>query len=608
MDPSYPIAGHGQANPASHFGLDNHKPSVQGRTRFKLTFPPAQPQRLPMKDHLRSQGFLMEGLFRVDRFLAMALLLALAFSVNGIGWGRVEDWNRSSMGLRGVGRGGTPGRYLKPPLHTFVTHIVVKAPIDGIEHAASLVLRKRQNFNAARLVAARLLVVGLYLGTIVLAFEISRAFYGIFAARVIAFVFATSAGFSVYNHFLSCDSPLLFWMMLAFYFAARIARDGQRIDYVMAGLLTGAATNAKYNGLAIGISLVAAHLLSARPKTWTEKLFGRDMIIGLLMVPAGIVLTNPYILFDWNRFVSDFMYNYVVTPRYGGQAAGGNSYWPFLLKFIPEVLGLPGAILIAVGVIVSLVLVALRKRFATPESLGFALALSVFALYYAKIGSFPRLGTRFVLPAVPFLILMAGPFLKAVEKHWRWLAVACTPIFIYNCVCSYYPRMPAQVWMEANVKPGSRIESSGGSPHWRTLPGLDAVEVQVGKPPPGKKIPLGKVVDLRMPHANDRAVLFERAFKGNRWVEGQAAAQEGSYDAQLFSVKELLARNPDFVTIDSSAYKVPSERAKSYYHNLMQEKFPYSVVYDRQSPPVPHWIYPRRIDDLQNRTILLVRK
>ena len=256
MDPSYPIAGHGQANPASHFGLDNHKPSVQGRTRFKLTFRPVQPQRLPMKDHLRSQGFSMEGLFRIDRFLAMALL-ALVFSVNGIGWGRVEDWNRSSMGLGALGRLGMPRHYLKPPLHTFVTHIVVKAPIDCIEHAASFMLRKKQNFNAAKLVAARLLVVGLYLGTIVLAFEISRVFYGIFAARVIAFVFATSAGFSVYNHFLSCDSPLLFWMMLAFYFAARIIRDGQRIDYVMAGLLTGAATNAKYNGLAIGISLVA---------------------------------------------------------------------------------------------------------------------------------------------------------------------------------------------------------------------------------------------------------------------------------------------------------------------------------------------------------------
>lgn len=89
----------------------------------------------------------------MDRFLAMALLLALTFSVNGIGWGRVEDWNRSSMALRGLGRHGMPGDYLKPPLHTFVTHIVVKAPIDRIEKAASFVLRKRQNFGAARLVA-----------------------------------------------------------------------------------------------------------------------------------------------------------------------------------------------------------------------------------------------------------------------------------------------------------------------------------------------------------------------------------------------------------------------------------------------------------------------
>jgi len=91
-------------------------------------------------------------------------------------------------------------------------------------------------------------------------------------------------------------------------------------------------------------------------------------------------------------------------------------------------------------------------------------------------------------------------------------------------------------------------------------------------------------------------------------VEGQAAAHEGRYDEQLFSVKELLARNPDFVTIDSSVYQVPSETATSYYHNLMQEKFPYRVVYDRQSPPVSQWIYPRVIDDLQDRTILLVRK
>jgi F0F1-type ATP synthase membrane subunit c/vacuolar-type H+-ATPase subunit K len=129
-------------------------------------------------------------------------------------------------------------------------------------------------------------------------------------------------------------------MMLAFYFAARITSDGNRIDYVMAGLLTGAATNTKYNGLAIGISLVAAHLLSTRQKPWTEKLFGRDMILGLFMIPVGIVLTNPYILWDWNRVVSDFMYNYAVTPRYGGQA-GGNSYWSFLFLKIPEVLGLP---------------------------------------------------------------------------------------------------------------------------------------------------------------------------------------------------------------------------------------------------------------------------
>src|SRR5260370_14106780 len=98
-----------------------------------------------MKDHLRSQWFLIERLFRMDRFLAMALLLALTFSVNGIGRGRVEDWNSSSIGFRGLGRHGMPGDYLKPPLHTFVTHIVVKAPIDPLEQAACFMLRQMQH-------------------------------------------------------------------------------------------------------------------------------------------------------------------------------------------------------------------------------------------------------------------------------------------------------------------------------------------------------------------------------------------------------------------------------------------------------------------------------
>jgi hypothetical protein len=229
-----------------------------------------------------------------------------------------------------------------------------------------------------------------------------------------------------------------------------------------------------------------------------------------------------------------------------------------------------------------------------------------------KLGLFLAFKQGLFLPAVPFLILMAGPFLKAVERHWRWLAVACAPILIYNCVCSYYvgrrfnddPRMPAQVWMEANVKAGSRIESSAGSPHWRTLPGLDAVEVQVGKPP-GKEIPPGKVVDLRMPHPNGRAILFERYSRETGGWKGKRQPMKGTTTSNCSASKNC---SRGIQTIDSSVYQVPNETAKSYYHNLMQEKFPYRVVYDRQSPPVSQWIYPRVIDDLQDRTILLVRK
>jgi dolichyl-phosphate-mannose--protein O-mannosyl transferase len=67
--------------------------------------------------------------------------------------------------------------------------------------------------NSAKLIGSRLVTIALYLGTIALAYGLSRRSYGRFSAVIIAFAFATSAGFVTYAHFLTADTPLLFWML-----------------------------------------------------------------------------------------------------------------------------------------------------------------------------------------------------------------------------------------------------------------------------------------------------------------------------------------------------------------------------------------------------------
>jgi 4-amino-4-deoxy-L-arabinose transferase-like glycosyltransferase len=134
----------------------------------------------------------------------------------------------------------------------------------------------------------------MFLGTIALTFAISRNAYGLFAARIIALLFATSAGFIAYDHFLSTDSPLLFWMMLSLFFAQRISASEKISNYVLAGFLAGISTATKYTGLAVGIAIVVAHL--TKIDHWRELFFSRRLAIGLAMVPIGFFTGNPYAL------------------------------------------------------------------------------------------------------------------------------------------------------------------------------------------------------------------------------------------------------------------------------------------------------------------------
>src|SRR6266478_4512270 len=98
---------------------------------------------------------------KVDPILAVALILALVFSLYGIRWGRVECWNRDQMALRGL-HGLRPSAFLKPPFHTYLNHFVVLNPIERAEFVGEKLLRRTVNLNEMRLLASRLLVVAMF--------------------------------------------------------------------------------------------------------------------------------------------------------------------------------------------------------------------------------------------------------------------------------------------------------------------------------------------------------------------------------------------------------------------------------------------------------------
>ncbi len=558
-------------------------------------------------------GVLGKYLIRLDWGVTLALTLAVAFSLYGISWGRVECWNPDQMALRNLHGWLFPAAYTKPPLHTYLNRRIVLRPIAATERLVKFVYGRKINLNQVRLLGSRLLVVCMYLGTIYIAYLVSRDAFGIFAARIIALLFATSAGFIGYDHFLTCDSPLLLFMMCALFLAMRIPVSGQMINYLMAGFVTGLGTAVKYNGLAVGVTIFVAHFLSQYRKGWISAVFDRRLFAGFLAIPIGFVSGNPGALFRFRKFADDYIYNFKVTPHYNG-VMEGHGYVAFLHR-IPEIVGRPGEILIAVAAIASLIIILTRRDFQSPRAVCFALAASVFLFCFAGIGSFPRMETRFVLPAIPFLILLSGPFLQAIAARGRWVYPILAPVLLYNCVCCFFvgqrfasdPRSTAQVWLENHAYPGLVIESSAASPHWAKLPLLKAVEVSVANPN-WSKAQGANVIDLRMPRAIGRLELFRKAFRDDPWIQRHVADYEKMPDERLYTREELLRRAPDMVTVHSLDYGISTSPVKTYYANLLAGRFPYQIAFDGETVEAPRWVYPRNIDFLKGRMTILTRR
>ncbi len=553
---------------------------------------------------------LLPKLRRIDPVLGAALAAALVFSVHGSNWGRVECWNPDQIALRRLNGLRPASGYLKPPFHTNLTHVLVVWPANRLRAVGKAVTGRAPSIERIKFVGAHALTIALFLGTVAIGYSIAAEAFGRAAGRTIALLLATSAGLIAYNHFLTADSPLLFWMLLAFRCSQQIISSPAASNYLLAGCATGLATATKYNGLAVGIAIPIAHLLSSNYRSVATAVLDRRLLAGLIMVPIGFLAGAPSVLLEPRKFYSDFLYNYAVTPRYSGES--GSGYFGFIGR-VPELIGWPGAIFLAIAAALSLRAIC-SDRSSRPARAVWLLALAVALLYFAKIGQFPRTETRFVLPVIPFALLLIGPALSGISK-WKRLAVAVLlPLLIYNATCSWLvgtrfasdARLAAQDWIVSNGSPIGRIESSFSSPHWAKLAGVDGTEIQAGQPEP-THASAKPVLDIRMPYLHRRAELFAELFHDNALVAAAARGIEGAADQQLFTMEALQRRHPTLVAVHSLDCTAPVVAQREYYRLLLSGDAGYAAVFDKDSPPRLRFTYPRELEAVGGRITILAR-
>jgi len=529
----------------------------------------------------------------------IGLLLALAFSLHGIHWGRVEEWAPDQMAFKTLFHQGelplNPKKFDKPPFHTYFNFFLSTVPFYVFGKIFPV-----DSMHGPRLLWSRALTVLLFLGSVVLVFRISERFFGIFAARMITLLFSTSAGFIAFNHFLTVDIPVMFWMLLALYFAQNIVIGGTGRDYLLSGFFTGIATATKYNGVGVGIALVVAHLLSLKSNSWREAVCDKKLVGGVFLVGVAFIAGNPFSVLDYPTFISDFMLNYAVTPVYDGVNTG-HGYAKFFVNMV-EIVGLPAFIVLSLSIGTSWYLIFRAKQMSGQKK-GMLLLLSVFFLYYWEIGSFPRLPVRFVLPVVPVWLMMSGPFWERIRVYRSSWVVPVGILISYNLVCSFYvgnrflndPRMEAQSWVKAKIPEHSSIESTSYSPDFNKIVNLEA---------------------KRMPFISGRARLLGSLFSEDSWARGRMAQTDRLQDESWYSLEQLMVRRPQYIAINSLHYERFTQSKtgdlypsiKKFFVELIRGKYPYQIVFDRESKKSPPWVYPKKIDFLHNRMTILKRE
>ncbi len=525
-----------------------------------------------------------------DGWLALALLFGVVLGVQGFTWGTYDCLNLDRMALKDVVAKQRPllhpGSFYKPPFYTYMNHFLARVPAQTF--ASNLVwLPKPARFDfylKLRLAMARFWNLVLFGGCVLLIYCLAREFFSIGAGRVAALLFATSAGFVPYQVFLTSDLAVIFMMLASFTCAAFLSRNPSMAWSVAAGLLAGLAGATKYNGVMVAAALPVAHLLASRGNPLMACLKRPAAWVCGIAVPVGFLLGNPYALLDLHSFITDFLYNYKVTPVYGGET-GESGYGTYFRAYY-EIFGRPGLFFILAGMLAGLVVVpATWKK--SPAWKLWILALLIGGLYSWKIGSFPRMETRFVLPSAPYILLLGAAGFGAMLRAC-WITVpVLAGVLVFNLACGWWvgelfrkdPRNELIAFARDHVPSGAAIEVSASIPRLGDLPDRDYAL---------RKIPSGV----------DRWENFSDRFAEDEAVMKVVTKRMENPGREWFSMEALAGRNPDWIfwsTIDI-------ERSTRAFHAaLLNGESGYRIVRDGASPKLPPWVYPQNTEFLQNR-------
>lgn len=312
-----------------------------------------------------------------------------------------------------------PGRYDYPATTIFINFVIFKiifvplfwikylitnvpSIVDGLvsfdEESKKRILNTAilGNRNVNALFWSRTITAIFSLGNVLIIYLVGKEFYnkqvGLIAALLLAFNFK-----HVVNSHLALPEPYnSFFLLLSLFMSLRLLKVPTQKNYLLAGLITGLSVATKYQVYAL-LPLLTAHLLVSINgfKPDFKQLFGRKVIISMLLIPLVFLLLNPYFIINY-----EVALNWVTRVSLKYQM-GRNNINLFLLSYMQHLdYGVPMLLAVLFGLIIA----PFKKPKKTLVILGPILLFTFLFFYYSNGGFY----VRNLVTITPFLLLFAS--------------------------------------------------------------------------------------------------------------------------------------------------------------------------------------------------------
>jgi 4-amino-4-deoxy-L-arabinose transferase-like glycosyltransferase len=364
---------------------------------------------------------------------------------------------------------------------------------------------------------------------------------GTVAPAVAAGLVALSPNLIEHSRFVTPDVVAALFMGLGVLAALHVLESGSMRSYVIAGLVVGLATSAKYNAALVGAAVAAACLVRFwRTRDWNGV---SHLVLAGNAAVGAFLLTTPYALLDRATFLRGVQYERAhYATGHAGMQGDTPAFYAGLLFREETAIAVPGL----VGVILVLAGTRLQRQYA-------AVVLAFPLLYCAFVFLMPVRNDRTIMVVLPLLAVFAGyavsvalgavraasrqpgrslPWQRPVAAVGAGLLLVAALVGLWGGLTvnsQHDAKGKAALWVSANLPAGSSVLVEAYSP-W-----IDPQTYQVTG--------TGSLRDAEVPLGTEYIVASEAMFGRYTGNADEFPAEAAAYE-RLFASLELLREFP----------------------------------------------------------------